>query len=414
VGTDDDLQSAIASLGAGGGYVSLTNGTHTITENITLPSFVYLRGQGDNTILNFQGTYNLNATGSNAYTTGTVSVSNGSTTVTGSGTSWSSNVTAGQDIKLGSSYYGISSVNSNTELTLGVAYSGEDLSGESYVIATMVEGFYIQGMTLAYLNDAINIQYGKSFSLNALYTSSAGGNGIDIKDSANATLINTTNISPGASPTISNTGQIEARALQAFGSSADGLVLSGVTDSDFNNMVGYSNTSNGIDITNCDNVSIKGTFFGNGGNGVYLDSSSDIAIFAASSEGNFSSGVKLDTSNSNILIHNTALKSNGSYGINVSAVSNDKTIVTGSTLASNTTANTNDSGTNTTFWGNSGIDDKTPNALKVGGEIEFTPGSSVSPTDNGDVVIEATNNTTLTFKLKGSDGTTRSDTLTLS
>lgn len=52
--------------------------------------------------------------------------------------------------------------------------------------------------------------------------------------------------------------------------------------------------------------------------------------------------------------------------------------------------------------------------LDVNGTFGFTPGTSVTPVNNGDVVIEATNNTTLTFKLKGTDGTVRSGTLTLS
>lgn len=52
--------------------------------------------------------------------------------------------------------------------------------------------------------------------------------------------------------------------------------------------------------------------------------------------------------------------------------------------------------------------------LDVNGAIGFAPGSSVTPVDNGDVVIEATNNTTLTFKLKGSDGTVRTGDITLS
>lgn len=52
-------------------------------------------------------------------------------------------------------------------------------------------------------------------------------------------------------------------------------------------------------------------------------------------------------------------------------------------------------------------------SLHVGGAICFAPGASVAPTSNGEVVIEATNNTTLTFKLKGSDGVVRSAALTL-
>ena len=43
-----------------------------------------------------------------------------------------------------------------------------------------------------------------------------------------------------------------------------------------------------------------------------------------------------------------------------------------------------------------------------------TPSSSVTPSGNGQLVVEATNDTTLTFKLKGSDGTVRTGTITLS
>jgi hypothetical protein len=38
----------------------------------------------------------------------------------------------------------------------------------------------------------------------------------------------------------------------------------------------------------------------------------------------------------------------------------------------------------------------------------------VTPANNGDIVIEATSNTSVTIKLKGSDGTIRSVALTLS
>lgn len=71
------------------------------------------------------------------------------------------------------------------------------------------------------------------------------------------------------------------------------------------------------------------------------------------------------------------------------------------------------------YWDSSssrlGIGETAPNYdLDVNGTIGFTPGSSVTPVDNGDVVVELTNNTTLTFKAKGSDGVVRSATLTLS
>ena len=64
--------------------------------------------------------------------------------------------------------------------------------------------------------------------------------------------------------------------------------------------------------------------------------------------------------------------------------------------------------------GNVGIGEAAPDyKLDVNGTFGFTPGSSVTPVDIGDVVVEATNDTTLTFKLKGSDGTVRSGTIAL-
>lgn len=64
--------------------------------------------------------------------------------------------------------------------------------------------------------------------------------------------------------------------------------------------------------------------------------------------------------------------------------------------------------------GNVGINETAPDyKLDVNGTFGFTPGSSVTPVDNGDVVFELTNNTTLTVKAKGSDGVVRSATITL-
>lgn len=74
------------------------------------------------------------------------------------------------------------------------------------------------------------------------------------------------------------------------------------------------------------------------------------------------------------------------------------------------------SGTNECrFGGSIGVGKTTAPGFTIdaAGPIALIPGASVTPTVNGQVVIELTNNTTLTFKAKGSDGTVRSATLTL-
>lgn len=61
-----------------------------------------------------------------------------------------------------------------------------------------------------------------------------------------------------------------------------------------------------------------------------------------------------------------------------------------------------------------GVGENTPDyKLDVNGTFGFTPGASVTPVDNGDVVFELTSNTSLTVKAKGSDGTVRTVALTL-
>jgi len=66
------------------------------------------------------------------------------------------------------------------------------------------------------------------------------------------------------------------------------------------------------------------------------------------------------------------------------------------------------------FAGSVGINELNPDyKLDVNGTFGFTPGNSVTPVDNGDVVFELTTNTTLKIKAKGSDGVVRSVTLTL-
>lgn len=64
--------------------------------------------------------------------------------------------------------------------------------------------------------------------------------------------------------------------------------------------------------------------------------------------------------------------------------------------------------------GNFGIGEASPDyKLDVNGAIGFTPGASVTPVDNGDVVFQLTSNTQLTIKAKGSDGTIRTANITL-
>jgi hypothetical protein len=69
------------------------------------------------------------------YRTGTITVTNGSTTVTGSGTAWIANSAVGEGLLAPDGrIYEIANVASNTSLTLGQSYLGATQSGQAYVI----------------------------------------------------------------------------------------------------------------------------------------------------------------------------------------------------------------------------------------------------------------------------------------
>ena len=72
------------------------------------------------------------------YKTGTASVTNGSATVTGTNTLWLANVTAGDSFTIAGDgvMYDVASVDSDTQITLSVAYAGVTASGVVYAIGT--------------------------------------------------------------------------------------------------------------------------------------------------------------------------------------------------------------------------------------------------------------------------------------
>ena len=71
------------------------------------------------------------------YKTGTATVTNNSPTVTGSGTLWLANVTAGDSFTVAGDgvMYDVASVDSDTQVTLSMAYAGVTASGVVYTIA---------------------------------------------------------------------------------------------------------------------------------------------------------------------------------------------------------------------------------------------------------------------------------------
>ncbi|GAG08138.1 unnamed protein product, partial [marine sediment metagenome] len=93
------------------------------------------------------------------YFAGTVDVAKDSQIITGTGTFWLANISAGDEIGIGSTgppsitkWYEIASVDTNTQITLTTYYKESDATGQSYCIAEWkpVEGDGVMSNTGAY------------------------------------------------------------------------------------------------------------------------------------------------------------------------------------------------------------------------------------------------------------------------
>ena len=123
----DDITGALTAY-------TMPSGINTATSNIdyTTSNDTLLIVDGTNYIKKFRGSTNAN------YSTGTITVTNGSATIVGSGTSWNTatNAEVGEYIKLpDGKWYKITAIGNDTSLTIECAYEAGGASGQSYIIS---------------------------------------------------------------------------------------------------------------------------------------------------------------------------------------------------------------------------------------------------------------------------------------
>lgn len=87
-----------------------------------------------------------------SYREGTLSVANGSTSVTGTLTVWTTNVQPGDLLVIGTTWAEVASIQSNTALTLVSAWSGTTATGSAYIIHRFSKGWSAAGTTALLLS----------------------------------------------------------------------------------------------------------------------------------------------------------------------------------------------------------------------------------------------------------------------
>lgn len=361
VDVGESIQDAIDSLIAGG-IVVVRNGTHTVAYDINLKSGVYLVGENRNSsIIDFAtGNYSIKCIGSGVYSTGTISVSNGGTIVTGDSTSWDGNVSAGQSILINGIWYVITAVDSDTSIDISLPFVGDDITGASYRIATPVYDVWIKDLTIKNSGqDGIQWQ---DVNLSMIGNLVIQGCNVGMEwDYVSSCTIDVCNAYGN------NYGYNFANVYYSTwfsGGDADSLTgnaitLNTVSNCKFDSLFVLNPAGDGFNITSCSNCLFTGISCSEaGGQGIELVSGNSALIFSGfASEYNASDGIKLTATSDNCFFSNASIKSNGGYGINIAASTCDNNVITSNTFTSNTLGAISDGGTGTKKSGNVGVDD---------------------------------------------------------
>lgn len=361
-----DIQFAIEEVNRnGGGSVFLNPGTYKPTDHIYVYSGMNLEGSNpSNTIIDFGGgPYSIKVVGTDAYTTGTISVAEGATAVTGSGTVWTTDM-IGQSICLEGLFYTIADVISTTSLTIEsgfISTSGDgDLVGENYAIATTINTARISGITIQNSTaPAIELKYTDVFLCNEVFIFECQY-GILAEFSSTITKSNGVTALCSYGYYLSNCDGFSI--LSDYSSDmtvGDGMRCTNSGDATIFNSSFSSCAGNGLTFDGGYNTGILSfACIGNAGKGIdMLANTNDMQIFGAVISNNGSDGVKLTATSDTNQITGMTIKNNGGYGINIAASTCDNNLVANNIFANNSTAAGTDSGTGTLIRSNVGLAD---------------------------------------------------------
>ena len=344
-----DIQDSIDSVSAlNGGVVSLVTKTYNANANITIASNVSLEMNGS--IIDFGGgAFQMLIEGSDAYSTGTLSVNYGSGSVTGSGTTWTAAM-VGRSILIGDYWYEITARASNTALTISSTFLAPNVTGVTYVIATTTDAISISNGTLQNASGTlVKFRYTKFFTISSVSTYNAALS-IDGDDSSGFEWLDGDIDDCVAGMTLDN---VTFCVLNSYSitniTGGTGMALNKVT----NTAMGLASfqvvTGVGLSFTNCFNFGfINFSIIECSSHGIeFISGNSEIDIVSGYTDSCGGDGIKLTATSDDINISLQKVKNCTGYGVNIAASTCDNNILVGVSTANNTAGALNDLGTGT-------------------------------------------------------------------
>jgi parallel beta-helix repeat protein len=327
-----DYPSIQAALVAGKKTIFVRKGTYTLTSdiNIITSGTVIIGESRDGVVIDCNNTaYGIKAYGDTAnYTDATISISNGASVVTGSGTLWLANAAGGDYIQLHGDWYQIQSVDSNTQLTLAKTYYGRSLLAEGYKIAAMLANIRLENLTLRDYNQSssggIEFQWVMNSVIRNCEVHNCNYYGIFLKVSSHCVLNKNIVHDNEEIGIYVNDGCHDAVCENfSYNNRDEGIFLSSSSNNCVHGNSCTSNDSDGIYIYSSSNNTLQSNCCENNNNyGIELTLSTNNSVSANSCANNAGYGIYLSSTADNNTVSENSCKNNGGSGISLSGDDN--------------------------------------------------------------------------------------------
>lgn len=370
-----------AAFAAGAISVMVKTGTYIETADINIPDNGLLTAEAPGEAVIVLGANRIVCDGSGGVveSAGTISVTNGSTAVTGSGTTFT-NLAADDRIRVNGVFYEIASITDNTNLTLKNAFRGVTQSGLSYIAQTMHAGMAITNLLIANgTAEAIFIRGVIHGIVRECFITNCGANSLSFVDSSECVIMATVvENSAGDGMYFDRCSFLHMSGGGAKGCISDGLCILNTSDLLLDSILMVHNGGNGTFVTGATSTrnEITDSIFTHNSLEGFETAAGAGSVTLGSCHLTYNGGFGIDFDGVDNIVTGCVISSNKGGGVQAG----DANVITSNQINNNTGVGINMNGdTDCTISGNV-IDGNTTNG------IAFTSSSS-NNTITGNVII---------------------------
>ena len=408
----EDFTSVAAAFASGANSVFIRDGIYVETEDINMPYSSKLVGETTaGVIITWLGapkSIRCDSSGGIKETIGTVSITTGSNTVVGTGTTFT-NLKVNDYIRLDQNFYHIIAIPTDTSIILSETYKGAALINETYIAQTMYSGVVMENFIVTGSGSHAIYMRGIRSSLLHGIAVMTSFSGMYMEDCATNNLVSINAFDNYTAGITFDTCYSQSIVTSEVYNNANGLVLKGDTSNIVvNGILSSNNSNNGIDvIDNAQKLTLNDCVIQrNAGDGIYTADTTG-SIICDGCLLLYNNGAGIEFASMNNLVTSCAASHNGSYGIHIGASGVvcgnhihdngnhgvylgdiDDCQVTGNTIYSNAGTGIWANGSRNTIDGNSVRSNTESGIMLVGGDDNIISNNSIITNTNNGLCLE--------------------------